>query len=262
MILDKTSKTKLHLSSTPTYVDSSKSNTPSTFITAKGDSAASHHYWRQEDIACLSNMLNLPSTSVLLPNANTITSSKQGILPLSSLLSTQAKKALVLPQLQSSSLISLGQLCDDDCTVQLNKHFLKVFKNKNLIMKGIRNQYDGLWDIPVNKTTIQHTNCIIPPSSVISIHNNYVTSTLNKQKNNIESNKSSKITNTPPNSHFSSRLAKPSIQLLQKTFGPLEHFVFDNIVDNCTKQLNKKEHRLNVIVRKKTNSCRISSVSA
>ena len=70
-------------------------------------------------------------------------------------------------------------------------------------MKGIRNQYDGLWDIPVNKTTIQHTNCIIPPSSVISIHNNYVTSTLNKQKNSIESNKSSKITNTPPNSHFS-----------------------------------------------------------
>ena len=125
MILDKTSKTKLHLSSTPTSkpVDSPKSNTPSTFITAKGDSAASHHYWRQEDIACLSNMLNLPRTYVLLPDANTVTSSKQGILPLSSLLSTQAKKALVLPQLQSSSLISLGQLCDDDCTVQLNKHF-------------------------------------------------------------------------------------------------------------------------------------------
>ena len=101
-------------------------------------------------------------------------------------------------------------------------------------MKGIRNQYDGLWDIPVNKTTIQHNNCIIPPSSVISIHNNYVTNTSNKQKNNIESNKSSKITNTPPNSHFSSRLAKPSIQLLQKTFGPLEHFAFDNIADNCT----------------------------
>ena len=76
----------------------------------------------------------------------------QGQLPLSKHLSTTACNAIVLPNLQSSSLISLGQLCDDNCVVTLDKKNLQVKKNNKVIMNGIRNKNDGLWDIPITKT--------------------------------------------------------------------------------------------------------------
>ena len=78
-----------------------------------------------------------------------ISSNKQGELPISNHLSTKGKTAIVLPDLTSSSLISLGQLCDDGCNVNLDKHKLSVYKEENLIMEGVRNKTDGLWDIPI-----------------------------------------------------------------------------------------------------------------
>jgi hypothetical protein len=45
------------------------------------------------------------------------------------------------------SLISIGQLCDDDCVAILDKRRLQVFKNNECILIGPRNKTDGLWDI-------------------------------------------------------------------------------------------------------------------
>jgi len=39
---------------------------------------------------------------------------------------------------------------------------MKVFKDEKLIMKGIRNERDGLLDIPIQSNKIQ-INYIIPP---------------------------------------------------------------------------------------------------
>ena len=99
--------------------------------------------------------------AVTLPNSNSIFSETKGQLPLSAKLSPKAKEAIVLPKLQSSSLISLGQLCDDNCNVHLDKKELKVYKEKELVMKGYRNPVDGLWDIPI-VTKLQQDNCIMP----------------------------------------------------------------------------------------------------
>ena len=73
----------------------------------------------------------------------------QGELLLSQHLSKQAKTAVVLPNLTSSSLISLGQLCDNGCKVNLDKNSLNVYKDSKLIMEGTRNKINGLWDIPI-----------------------------------------------------------------------------------------------------------------
>ena len=94
------------------------------------------------------------STNVQLPNGKYITSSKQGELPLSKELSTTAKIATILPHLKSSSLISLGKLCDDGCNILLNRTKLYAIKNRKIILEGDRNHRDGLWDIPVQKNTI------------------------------------------------------------------------------------------------------------
>ena len=111
---------------------------------AKGDSAASHHYWREEDKKVLNSIEKHSGPEVLLPNNNTIAVTIQGLLSLSHNLSSQARNAMILPGLQSASLISIRQLCDDGCNILLNKRKSIAVKNKRIILKGNRNYSDGL----------------------------------------------------------------------------------------------------------------------
>ena len=87
-------------------VDSNKSST----VIAKGDSGATNHYWRPEDKHVLDEIKKDTSIKVTLPNSQGIQSTDKGTLPISKYLSKKAQQATVLPQLSSSSLISLGQL--------------------------------------------------------------------------------------------------------------------------------------------------------
>ena len=64
-------------------------------------------------------------------------------------LSEKAKKATILNNLHSSSLLSFGQLCDDGCDVLLQSKKCYVIKNKDIILQGTRNIYDKLWDIEI-----------------------------------------------------------------------------------------------------------------
>ena len=119
-------------------------------IFAKGDSGATSHYIRIEDSdKCLDNIKKYDGPSVMLPDAGTIKPTLQGQLLLSNKLSKQAQRATVLPALKSSSLISLGQLCDNDCTVILDKNKMLAIKKNEVILRGCRNYLDGLWNIPI-----------------------------------------------------------------------------------------------------------------
>ena len=76
---------------------------------------------------------------------------------------------MVLPSLKRSSLISLGQLCDNDCRVILDKKKLYIDKDDKLVLEGNRNRTNGLWDIPipyygVYKKTVKKNNNIQPPT--------------------------------------------------------------------------------------------------
>ena len=72
---------------------------------------------------------------------------------------------MILPGLKSVSLISIVQLCDDNCDVYLNRHTLLAVKDKEVILEGTRNQADGLWDIPVQKISITK-NYNLPPKQL------------------------------------------------------------------------------------------------
>ena len=52
--------------------------------------------------------------TVQLPNNKTMSATRTGNIPLEISLSAHAKKAHIFDGLHSASLISLGQLCDDD----------------------------------------------------------------------------------------------------------------------------------------------------
>ena len=109
---------------------------PTTTIIAKGDSAASNHYFALRDADVLYNVhFDGPPTSVLLPDSSSLDSVVNGHLPLSSSLTPTSKKTPVFPNLQSS-LISSGQLCDDDCTVILDKRKLQAIKTMKFFQRG------------------------------------------------------------------------------------------------------------------------------
>ena len=71
-------------------------------------------FWRK-------NVKPFNELPVMLPNKKQLHALQQGLLNLSLQLSTTARTATILPHLQSASLISLGKLCDDKCTIALTK---------------------------------------------------------------------------------------------------------------------------------------------
>lgn len=82
------------------------------------------------------------------PTTQQVRAVKKGYLPISNL-SKRAKEAHIVKEIGTNSLISLGQLCDDNCKIQLDRHSLIVTKNNKIILTGYRNFNDGLYDIPL-----------------------------------------------------------------------------------------------------------------
>ena len=86
-----------------------------------------------------------------LPNTYTLTANTNGQLLLSSKIGSLSKKTAVFDNLQHS-LISLGQLCDKNCQVMMDKNNLYDFKNEKSILQGNRSvSGEGLWGTPITK---------------------------------------------------------------------------------------------------------------
>ena len=131
-------------------------------IGAIADSGASQHYLMQSDekhCTDINNVTNGPL--VKMPNNNYIRGSRSMSLQLHPTLSQGAQKAHSFDTLKSGSLISIGQLCDDDCVAIFTKYDLRVMKDGTLIIKGKRNKANGLWHIPLSPS---NESQIIPTS--------------------------------------------------------------------------------------------------
>ena len=118
--------------------------------------------------------------SVLLLNNNVVQATTTGILPISNALTSTAQTAHVIPALHTS-LLSLGQLADDDCAILRNKCYLAVFKHFKCILTGTHNATDGLWDIPLHQLIRQSTNRMnvtIPKNKQLSTMLQYMHATL------------------------------------------------------------------------------------
>lgn len=127
----------------------------------KADSGASRHYIRPPDAKILQNTRTVTNgPCVSLPDNTFITGTEQGHLTLNTTsLLPDATQAHVFPHLSSASLLSLGQLCNNNCKIYLDKHSMQVYKNDKIILTGKRNFRDGLWDVSLT-SSIQSS----PPS--------------------------------------------------------------------------------------------------
>eukprot|EP00957_Ditylum_brightwellii_P211412 15366140-Ditylum_brightwellii.AAC.4 len=84
-----------------------------------------------------------------------------GTLTLHPTLAHEAITAHVLPNITNSLLMLIGHLCNNGCMALLHKDFLHIYKNNKVVLAGICNRLDGLWDIPINATKWNTTQTTI-----------------------------------------------------------------------------------------------------
>ena len=145
---------------------------PNKIVFAKGDSAATGHFFKLSDADVLRNLKEDRGITVILPDDDVIESSHSAQLPTKFSLDQSATQTAILPKLSSSSLISLPQLCDNNCECLLTPNSLHVVRGGNFILDpqqqgtqvlyGIRNPSDRLWDIPIP----QHTPLFSKPTKL------------------------------------------------------------------------------------------------
>ena len=93
---------------------------------AKGDSAATGHFFTLNDAHVLKEIKQDKEITVTLPDNDVIGSTHSAQLPTPKSLPKTATKASILPNLTSSSLVSLPQFCDHGCEVLLTPTDLHV----------------------------------------------------------------------------------------------------------------------------------------
>jgi hypothetical protein len=113
------------------------------------------------DSGCTSNFLSATAPcsnkqaahvplNVNMPNGTTIKSSHTCDLLLTDL-PPQARKAHILPGLVYNSLISVGQLCDNGCSVTFTQEQVTVSKNGKCVMYGSRDPRSCLWRVDLKQ---------------------------------------------------------------------------------------------------------------
>ena len=132
-----------------------------TCINLKADLGANKTYIRPQDKEILQQQKSIENCpQIKIPNGMNMRSIQSEVLPLHQLLTTSEKQAIVLKGLSNSFLLSIGQLCDNDCIAIFDKRHLHVYKWGQCVLKGMRNWLDGLWDINITKK-IEQANMII-----------------------------------------------------------------------------------------------------
>ena len=104
-------------------------------ILLKADTGASRHYFRQQDAIILNNIKKVANgVKVHLLNNDILESNMTGTLPIPGL-STTAKEVQVLPSLTNTSLLSVGQLCNDNCTAIFTPTEMIIINKGQIITK-------------------------------------------------------------------------------------------------------------------------------
>ena len=83
-----------------------------------------------------------------LPNVIKMESSHIATLQIPGL-RKQARQIHIFPKMKTAPLILLGVLCDDGCTMTLDKQDTSVHKNGHEIMKGTKNRETVMWEVPL-----------------------------------------------------------------------------------------------------------------
>ena len=76
--------------------------------------------------------------SVRVANGENIETSKRATVPLAKELSDKAKVGHIFDDLQSGSLISIGQLCNDNCVALFMKYDIQIYKDGKVVITRVQ----------------------------------------------------------------------------------------------------------------------------
>jgi hypothetical protein len=125
------------------------------------DSGATGTFVTSNDAKYLQNPTTVDDGPMIHSASGTsMPATQQGNLNLSKKLSASAQTAYVLDDLKTGTLISLAQLCDDDCIAIFSKYEVQIVKQDQVIIKGKR-MPNGIWSIPITQTTTHQANAIL-----------------------------------------------------------------------------------------------------
>ena len=114
------------------------------------DTAATSHYMHPDALPLCSHITRTTSgPTVLLANGNIINPDLQATFKISDKISSKAQSAHVFNYITTGPLISMGKLCDDNCIAIFNKFDAKILKHNQVIITGLRDHTNGLWNIPL-----------------------------------------------------------------------------------------------------------------
>ena len=107
---------------------------------------------------------------VALPDGSILSTNMQCALTVNGL-TKSAWKGYILPGLVRHSLISIGKLCDDECTVAFTVTDVSVTKHNNVIWAGTCDPNTKLWTLPLTNITsdAQATKLTTPTMSAHSV---------------------------------------------------------------------------------------------
>jgi hypothetical protein len=162
----------------PNYKNQQANNT-----TGLLDYAAPAHYGDQgAEQHCVNVSPTTTGPSVQVANGHIIEPNKRVTIPLAPELSADAKIGHLFNNLQSGTLISLGQLCGDECDALFTKYDVKIYKHGQVIIVGKRNPTNGLWNIPRAPKEAAHPLIPLPTPKTLQHSANGVIQNINTKQ--------------------------------------------------------------------------------
>ena len=128
----------------------------------------------------------------------------------------------------ASVVISLGNLCDEDCEIILTKDHIYALKADSVLLQGQCNTANGLWTVPMQPNHVQ-----LKPTCAGLYHSS-------------TPSKSSSV----PSSSFKTKSSKKTSY--NHDFSSLNGVIDDSLFDKAI-GLFYKDQQANIIIRKKKN---------
>ena len=136
-------------------------------ITSKSlpNTAATAHYLHPNALPHCSHVAHTTSGPTFqVANKNIIKPAFSSTLQLSSKLSSRAQSAHFFNEITTGSLISMRQICENDCVAIFTKSDVKILKHNRVIITGLRDHTNGLWNIPLGTSPpLPTTTKALPP---------------------------------------------------------------------------------------------------
>ena len=125
---------------------------------AVADSGCTHNYLTDKANVKTKKRQHVP-IRVTLPDATTLESLHVCALDLPAL-PTKATEGYIIPGMKNHSLMSLTQLCNAGCKIVMNANELIVIHNGVEAMRGVKNEKNGLWYLPIRQQSKNVTYAI------------------------------------------------------------------------------------------------------